>query len=212
MRVLSHGRPPCLITKPLCSRPWVSSAMPSSWPDLLVIKITSWPAQPCMRPKLSLSTEPGILTCFFLHRYTMSRLVTTCWSLSPAASQLCSMGSRAAVSTALRTTLSRQARRAPAVRIRSFTSKPRVNNGANYARLVPVVAASTGIALGYYLYQRGPSPVRMDLTPPKCHNCVDENVPKEEKEGDCCSMEGRGLDCCSKAEVSGNSQLSPCDF
>lgn len=175
--------------------------MASSWSDLLVIKISSWPTQPCLRPKYSLSTESGILTCFFLHRYTMTRLVTTCRSLVPAASQLCSMGSRAAVSTALRATLSRQARRAPAVGVRSFTSKPRVNNGANYARLVPVVAASTGLALGYYLYQRGSTPVRMDLTPPKCHNCVDESIPKEEKGGDCGSMEGRGLDCCSK-EVS----------
>ncbi|KAH7254980.1 copper-containing nitrite reductase [Fusarium solani] len=131
----------------------------------------------------------------------MTRLVT-CWNLAPAASQLCSMGSRAAVSTALRATLSRQVRRAPAVGVRSFTSKPRVNNGANYARLVPVAAASTGLALSYYLYHRGPAPARMDLTPPKCHNCVDENVPKEEKGGDYCSMEGRGLDCCSKTEGS----------
>lgn len=156
--------------------------------------------------------NPGFLLAFLLTVTQMTRLVTTCWSFAPAASHLCSMGSRAAASTVLRATLSRQARRAPAVGVRSFTSKPRINNGAKYARLVPVVAASTGLALGYYLYQRGSAPVRMGLTSPKCPNCVDENVPKEEKGGDCCSMEGRGLDCCSKGEVSRNPQPGPSGF
>ncbi|KAJ3518638.1 hypothetical protein NM208_g14445 [Fusarium decemcellulare] len=105
----------------------------------------------------------------------MTRLMATCWNLAPAASQLSLMGSRGALTAALGATLSRRlsqhARRAPSIGARCYSSKSHVNNGPNYARYVPIVAASTGLALGAYLYKRGgTSPVKMELTP-KCHNC-----------------------------------------
>ncbi|KAH7150646.1 hypothetical protein DER46DRAFT_689106 [Fusarium sp. MPI-SDFR-AT-0072] len=109
----------------------------------------------------------------------MSRMVTTWWSLAPAVSQLSLMGSRATVSDILFKFLSPRARQAPAVRARSFSSNMRDNNGVNYARIVPVISASTGVAIGYYLYQQGPGPLKIGLVPEeqKCAHCIYHDGP-----------------------------------
>ncbi|KAM5359614.1 hypothetical protein ACJZ2D_014335 [Fusarium nematophilum] len=112
---------------------------------------------------------------------TLTVQVTRC-ALAPAAGRLSLLATRGVITTALRTpALPRQARRAPAIGARSFSSKSRASNGANYARFVPIAAATTGLALGIYLYQRGPAPVKMKLAAePKCHACVDEKPGEPE--------------------------------
>ncbi|KAJ4077185.1 hypothetical protein NW769_015305 [Fusarium oxysporum] len=93
----------------------------------------------------------------------MSRMMTTWWNLAPAASQLSSTGSRATVYVTLFKVLCPRARQAPVIQARFFSSKIRDNNGVNYAHIVPVISASTGVVIGYYLYQQGPGLLKMGL-------------------------------------------------
>jgi hypothetical protein len=141
----------------------------------------------------------------------MSRMVTTCWNLAPATSQLLPIASRAAASTTFIRSLSLPVRRTPVIGARSFSSKTRPNSQVNHARITPVLAVSAGIALSYYLYQRGPQPMRMSLAPEKtnCAHCVDEKPEViQEKAAGCCEDEqttkyqGKPLSCCVDDEVS----------
>ncbi|KAK2922736.1 Cupredoxin [Fusarium oxysporum f. sp. vasinfectum] len=141
----------------------------------------------------------------------MSRMMTRWWSLAPAVSQLSSMGSRATVSDILFKFLSPRARQAPVIRARSFSSNMRDNNEVNYARIVPVISASTGVAIGYYLYQLGPGPLKMGLVPEeqRCAHCVNEKPTIiQEKLVGCCDDEKsttyqeKPLSCCVHDEAS----------
>ncbi|KAF5969236.1 multicopper oxidase [Fusarium bulbicola] len=143
----------------------------------------------------------------------MSRMVATCWSPAPATRQLFPVVSRAAVSTAFIRNLSLSAKGAPVIGARSFSSDPRFKRRANRSRLTPALAVSAGLALGYYLYQRGPQPVKLGLVPekpekPKCAHCVD-NKPEviQEKPVGCCEDEQtttyqeKPLSCCVDDEL-----------
>ncbi|KAL5591774.1 hypothetical protein FOVSG1_010663 [Fusarium oxysporum f. sp. vasinfectum] len=144
----------------------------------------------------------------------MSRMVTTCWTLAPVTSQLLPIASRAAASTAFIRNLSLPARRAPVIGARSFSSNTRSNSRVSNLRLTPALAVSTGLALSYYLYQRGPQPVKLGLAPEKpekskCAHCVDEKPEViQEKAVGCCEDEQtttyqeKPLSCCVDDEAS----------
>lgn len=144
----------------------------------------------------------------------MSRMVTTCWNLAPITSQLLPIASRAAASTVFIRNLSLPARRAPVIGARSFSSNTRSNSRVSNLRFTPALAVSTGFALSYYLYQRGPQPVKLGLAPekpekPKCAHCVDEKPEViQEKAVGCCEDEQtttyqeKPLSCCVDDEVS----------
>ncbi|KAF5545417.1 copper-containing protein [Fusarium phyllophilum] len=144
----------------------------------------------------------------------MSRMVTTCWTLAPVTTQLLPIAGRAAVSTAFIRSLSLPARPAPVIGVRSFSSNTRPNSRVSHTRLAPTLAVSTGLALCYYLYQRGPQSVKLGLVPekpekPKCAHCVDEKPEViQEKPVGCCEDEQtttyqeKPLSCCVDDEAS----------
>ncbi|KAM5361755.1 hypothetical protein ACJA88_014343 [Fusarium oxysporum] len=149
----------------------------------------------------------------------MSRVVTTWWNLAPTVSQLSSTGSRATVSDTLFKFLSPRARQAPVIRARSFSSKMRDNNGVNYARIVPVISASTGVAIGYYLCQQGLEPLKMGLVPEeqKCAHCVNEKPTIiQGKLVGCCddgkstTYQEKPLSCCVDDDASYQHQKDLC--
>lgn len=141
----------------------------------------------------------------------MSRRVTTCWTLAPVTSQILPIAGRAAASTAFFRNLSLPTKRGPVIGARSFSSNTRTNTRVSHTRLAPALAVSTGLAFSYYLYQRGPQPVKLGLVPekPKCAHCVDEKpeVIQETPVG-CCEDEQttayqeKPLSCCVHDEVS----------
>ncbi|KAH8749754.1 copper-containing nitrite reductase [Diaporthe sp. PMI_573] len=113
----------------------------------------------------------------------MNGLMAASWNISPAASRLIFKGGRGGLTAALGATaprkLSQYARRTLFIGARCQSSKSRARDNPNYARYVPIFAASTGLVLGALLYKRsGSSPIKMELTP-GFHNFVDETKSNE---------------------------------
>lgn len=98
--------------------------------------------------------------------------------LAPTVSRVSFMwAGRGAVSTTLRApTPSRRASGVLTIGARPFSSKSEANNGTKHPRLVPVVAVTTTLAFGVYLYKRGRRTIKLDQSGRKGNDGADERL------------------------------------